>query len=454
MSPMTLLLQSDQSPKGTPLSISNISWMASVPYLMAVLFEFSIAMIGDIVGRKFTLLFLAITNVACWILKLSSMEVWAFILARAMVGFTMSGVYVICPLYTKEISEDSIRGFLGTLLIFFQTSGNLFLYIIGDLLSYRAVLWVCFAMPAVYILVIFFMPESPSFLLKKGKFDEALKVLAWLRCRPLDDPSLKQELDIVVKEQKADSDSSHFALKAILQDKILFRAFRIAVLVSLAREVCGSCPVLNFAGEIFALSSQGGGLALLTSNQQAMVLGFVQVCGALLASSVVELTGRKPLFVVTAVVSGLSMCLLASWFLARELGVTLSPWIPVTTLCLTIFCDSSGIQPVSVVIMSEMFSYKFRGTVMAASMTLASVAAFLQMRFFKPLANSVGIHVSFYFFGAVCLLSALYVILVLPETKLRTVEEIQHDLKTKKEKRKELEMKKTWETENETITKF
>ncbi|XP_053617850.1 solute carrier family 2, facilitated glucose transporter member 6-like isoform X2 [Plodia interpunctella] len=414
MSPMTLLLQSDNSPKGTPLSITEISWMASIAYLVAMVFEFIIAYMGEAVGRKITLIFLSASSVVCWILKLSSMEVWAFILARAMVGVTMSGVYVICPLYTKEISEDRIRGFLGTLLIFFQTSGNLFLYIIGDLLSYNTVLWICFAMPAVHILVILLMPESPSYLLKKGKNDEALKVMAWLRCRPMKDAALKQELDMIIKEQKADSESSQFALKAILQDKVLFRAFRIAVLVSLAREVCGACPVLNFAGEIFSLSSEGGGLAVLSSNQQAMVLGAVQVCGAMLASSVVELTGRKPLFIVTAVVSGLSMCLLASWFLARELGVTLPAWIPVTTLCLTIFCDASGIQPVSVVIMSEMFSYKYRGTVMAASMTLASVAAFLQMRFFKPLANAMGIHVSFYFFGAVCLTAALYVILGTP----------------------------------------
>lgn len=77
-----------------------------------------------------------------------------------------------------------------------------------------------------------------------------------------------------------------------MTDKILFRAFRIAMVIALAREVCGAVPVLNFAGEIFARASEGTGL-VLTPNQQAMMLGAVQVAGSALASSVIEKTGRK-----------------------------------------------------------------------------------------------------------------------------------------------------------------
>ncbi|XP_013194418.2 solute carrier family 2, facilitated glucose transporter member 6 isoform X2 [Amyelois transitella] len=439
MSPMSLLLQSENSPRGAPLTVTEISWMASIAYLVCLVFDSIMSYLGEAVGRKNTMIFLCLCTAACWIVKLSSMETWAFILARALFGITMSGVCVICPMYTKEISEDSVRGFLGTLMIFFQTSGNLFLYVIGDLFSYNTILWICLAMPTVQVVLFMMMPESPSYLVKNGKVEEALSVMAWLRCKPEDDVSLKQELDIIIKEQNADEESSQFALKAILQDKILFRAFKIAVLVSLAREFCGAIPVLNFAGEIFSLSAEGGGIVMLTPNQQAMLLGAVQVCGAMLASSVVEFVGRKPLFVITAIISGISLVVLASWFLVRELGTALPAWIPVATLCLTIFCDASGIQPVSIVIISEMFSYKYRGTVMAASMTTSGLAAFLQMRFFKPLTIAIGIHVSFYFFGAVCLVAAVYVILVFPETKLRSVEQIQYDLKTKKEKKKELE---------------
>lgn len=89
--------------------------------------------------------------------------------------------------------------------------------------------------------------------------------------------------------------------------------------------------------------------------------------------------------------------------------------------------------------------FQYRGTVMATSMALASISDFIQMLFFKPLANSVGIHVAFYFFGFICILASIYVILVVPETKMRTVSEIQCSLKTKKEKQKELDKTKSAE---------
>ncbi|XP_026750546.1 facilitated trehalose transporter Tret1-like [Galleria mellonella] len=433
MSPMSLLLQSNDSPRQPPLTDTEISWMASVAYLVCIATDFVIGYMGDKIGRKLTLIFVSASTACCWIIKLSSMEVWAFVLARAIVGFPMAGAFVTCPLYTKEISEDSIRGSLASFVILFHTTGNLFLYIIGDIFSYNTILWICLALPTIHILLFMMMPESPSYLVKRGKLQEAASVLAWLRCREEEDIVIKQELERIRQELKKDEESSKFVLKAILTDKIVFRTFCIAMVVALGREVCGAVPVINFAGDIFSSSSKGTGL-LMTPNQQAMVLGAVQVAGSSFASSVVERSGRKPLLFITSLVSGLSMCILASWFVARDFGLLAPAWLPVVTLCVCIFCDSSGLLPVSVIINGEMFSFKYRGTVMAAATAAGSLVAFLETLFFKPLAKSMGIHVAFYFFGILCLFVAVYVILVLPETKMKSVEEIQDKLKTKKER--------------------
>lgn len=66
----------------------------------------------------------------------------------------------------------------------------------------------------------------------------------------------------------------------------------------------------------------------------------------------------QPLLAITSVLSGLSMIALASWFVTREYGANSLNWIPIMTLCLCIFCDSSGLQPISIVIASEIFSFK------------------------------------------------------------------------------------------------
>ncbi|XP_045505497.1 facilitated trehalose transporter Tret1-like isoform X2 [Colias croceus] len=434
MSPMTLLLQSNESPKGVPLTDGEISWMASLPYLSCVPATYLMAYLGDRLGRKTTLLFMSLAGAAIWLLKLCSMNIWVFIIARTLVGIIMAGSCVTCPTYIKEISEDSIRGALGCWGALFAGTGSLFAYIIGDLLNYTTILWVFLAIPVVHFVVFLAMPESPSYLVKKGKVEEAASALAWLRCRNSMDTVIHEELEVITKEQRKDEENKQFMLKSILTDKILSKAFQIALVAALSREVCGAVPVLNFAGDIFNLASKEDTGLVLSPNQQAMMLGVVQLSGSLLASSVVERCGRKKLMIITCLASGLSMCLLATWFLITDLNITTSAWIPVITLCLCIFCDAAGLMPISVVITGEIFSYKYRGSVLATTMAIASIADFFQLLFFKPLAKSIGVYAAFYFFGTMCLLTALYVIFSVPETRNRSLEEIYNDLRPKKER--------------------
>ncbi|CAG9134068.1 unnamed protein product [Plutella xylostella] len=405
MSPMTLLLQSDQSPAGAPLSdtvvswmasvsymvcipatllfagveerlgrkaallgmsscmavcgvvitISQVSWMASVSYMVCIPATLLFAGVEERLGRKAALLGMSSCMAICWVIKLSSMEVWAFIAARAVFGLAMGAAFVVAPVYVKEISDDSIRGTLGSLVVLSQTTGNLVMYVVGDYLSYRGCLWFCLALPAVHIVLFLMMPESPSYLVKNGELEEAARVVAWLRCSREDSALVKAEIDKLQKEQDNDKESSKFAMKAIWSDKILRRAFYIALAVTLAREVCGANPVLNFAAYIFELADSG---LVLSPNQQAMMLGAVQVAGSALASSVVEKAGRKPLLFTSSLISGASMCVLASWFVLRARGVPAPGWLPVSALCLCIFCDAAGLQPISMVVMNEIFSFK------------------------------------------------------------------------------------------------
>lgn len=76
-----------------------------------------------------------------WALKIYSTETWALITARAIVGLGVSGSYVVTPLYIKEISEDAVRGTLGSLVVLAQNLGNLLVYILGRSSSGNIVWW-------------------------------------------------------------------------------------------------------------------------------------------------------------------------------------------------------------------------------------------------------------------------------------------------------------------------
>ncbi|CAG9570589.1 unnamed protein product [Danaus chrysippus] len=432
MSPMTLLLQSPESPKGVPLTDLEVSCMASLPYVVCIPGTYLMAAIGDRYGRKLALLTMSVTSITIWLLKLCSMNIWVFILARMLVGITMSGACVTCPTYIKEISDNDIRGALGCWGTIFFTMGCLFSYIIGDLCSYRLILLILLLVPVSHFVIFLTMPESPSYLLKKGKDEEASKVLMWLRCRKEYDLAIKEEIEYIKEEQKKDEHQAVFLLKNIGKDNILRRAFYISLVAAMSRELCGSVPILIFAGYIFKISSEGTGIEL-SPNQSSMVLGAVQLLGATLVSAIVERFGRKPLLLATCLLSGTSLCILASWFVFQNFDPP--SWIPVTTLCIVIFCDSCGLLPLTLVLTSEIFSYKYRGIVLATTMALASIADFFQLILFKFLIKVTSACSVFYIYGVISILTAVYVFIKVPETRNRQLEDIYYDLKTKKEKR-------------------
>ncbi|RVE46342.1 hypothetical protein evm_008965 [Chilo suppressalis] len=424
MSPMGPRLMSKDTPAKEPVDSEVISWMASVVYLVGTPAVFLFGFIVDNCGRKAALMVTSLSAATCFALKIYSTEMWALITARAFLGLTVSGSYVVTPLYIKEISEDSIRGTLGSLVVLSQNMGNLFVYVMGAYLSYHAILWILLAVPLVHLLVFTSMPETPSYLLKTGKTEEARNAVAWLRCRDRDDPVVEAELQRLMLElEQKKSAKFAGALKTLINDRGTFRAFRITLMINMARELCGCVAVLHYASLIFSKASEGGWL--LTANQQTAVLGAVQLIGSFTASGLVERTGRKPLLAGTCLVSGLALAALGAWFWARTAAAA---WLPVAALCLCIYCDAAGLQPVPFVVMTEMFSFQLRGTVTPIVISFACMIVSVELRVFQPLLDSVGLHIIFWLFSAVCLLSTVYIVLCVPETRMRSIDEIYAEL--------------------------
>ncbi|XP_075985369.1 facilitated trehalose transporter Tret1-like [Anticarsia gemmatalis] len=445
ISPMGSVLMSSGSPSSEPVHPTTISWMASVVYIVGTPAVFLFGYLVDNFGRKTALMLASLAMAVCWSLKLYSTETWALITARAMVGLGVSGAYVVTPLYIKEISEDSIRGTLGSLVVLSQNLGNLVAYVMGEYLSYHTMLWACLAVPILHLVTFTTMPETPSYLLKIGKVEEARDALAWLRCRDSSEPEVTSEMQTLVLElEQTKSGQLAKTLKSLISDRSTSRAFRITLTVILARELCGCVAVLHYASLIFNKAS--GGQWVLSPNQQASVLGLVQIVGSFTASLLVERTGRKPLLGSTCFVSGIALTTLGAWFYVNggadmSGGAGGSSWIPMAALCLCIYCDAAGLQPVPFVIMTEMFSFQIRGTVTAILIAFTCVLVSVELRMFQPIEASMGLYFVFWIFAAVCLVSTIYIALVVPETKMRSIDEIYAEIggKSKKTKEKDCE---------------
>ncbi|KAI8432826.1 hypothetical protein MSG28_013761 [Choristoneura fumiferana] len=206
------------------------------------------------------------------------------------------------------------------------------------------------------------------------------------------------------------------------------------------QETCGYLVVLMYAGSIFERAAETISLKL-SPNKQTIVVGVIQLLGSIVASCIVEKTGRKWLLASTSFATGLSMLALGAWFYVTSSGFWLPGWLPVLAMCLCIFADAAGYQPVPYVITSELFSFQHRGMVTSFVSSVDALSDFLQTKAYDPLLKILGIHWVFIMFSGVCFLGTLYTVLWVPETKDRTVEEIYALLEDsrKKEKRKDVE---------------
>ncbi|CAG4939379.1 unnamed protein product [Colias eurytheme] len=439
-SPMTPILQSIDGPAPEPISDETISWMASITFFPSIFCGVLVGDLADRWGRKTTTMLTSLMLVISWSITLFSLRPWALIASRAVAGLACAGCYVVTPLYLKEIASDKIRGALGSLFILVQNFGYLVVYVAGDVMSFAAVMWICTAIPVLHLLVFLAMPETPVFLVKQGKFKEARAALAWLRNTSVEDKDLEEEVQQMEREEEYAKSMEKASWKSLFKDKNTFQAFRISLNVMLSQETCGYLVVLMYAGSIFDQASQSISLKL-SPNKQTIVVGVIQLLGSIVASCIVEKTGRKWLLAGTSLATGVSMLCLGAWFYVTSLGGWLPGWLPVLAMCLCIFSDAAGYQPVPYVITSELFSFQHRGMVTSIVSSVDALSDFLQTKAYDPMLKLLGIHWVFIFFSCICFLGTLYTVLYVPETKDRTVEEIYAILEDgrKKVKRKDLE---------------
>lgn len=138
-------------------------------------------MAANWLGRRLTLLLLSVPMVAAWLLMSVTTSGLCLMLGRVLAGMAIGVVSVAAGMYVSEVAEPSVRGTLGSFFQLQITVGILLGYMLGLLGSPVLLAYVNVALPVVYAALFWFMPESPVFLLNRGKSERARASLQWLR---------------------------------------------------------------------------------------------------------------------------------------------------------------------------------------------------------------------------------------------------------------------------------
>ncbi len=348
----------------------------------------------------------------------------ALVVARFVTGLAVGCSSATVPTYLSELAPTRVRGRLSTLNQLMVVSGILIAYIADWALSGAgADNWrIMFAIAAIPAVILFFglivMPETPRWLLKAGREDEAREVLEQTH-RGGD---VESELGSIREVIRIDAEQ-----RGSLRDLITpwaKPALVVALILAVGQQFAGTNAVNLYAPTMFKQL----GLANSGSLMASIIMGTVKLVFTGWVFLVVDRWGRKPLLLLGNVLMALSLILLGAAVLGLHKG-TGTGIVALLLLCLYWVGYELGWGAVVWVMMAEIFPLKVRGIGMATGSTVLWAATFAITFLFPVMSDHLGLAGSSFIFAAVSVVLFVLVRRYVPETKGRSLEQIELDLR-------------------------
>lgn len=400
-----------------------MGWIGSLTTLGALIMCIPTGFICDLIGRRTVLLLLIIPYSIGWSLLIWANSIEMLYIGRFINGLAVGACCVASPLYTSEIAQKDIRGALGSYFQLMVTIGILYAYVAGKYLTVTYYTISCAVVPLVFFVLFAFQPETPLYYLKKGKFDKAKCALLRLRGRKYNVDAELNDLDSSLK----DSTFSNVSLSYTIKKRATQRAFLISVGLMIFQQLSGINAVIFYTSDIF----QQSGIEI---NKQlaTIIVGGVQVIATFLSTLAVDSLGRKCLLLFSAAIMALSSGLLGLFFTLKDrdlihdkMIVQELSYLPLISLCIFVVVFSLGFGPIPWMISSEIYTSEIKGLGSSIAGSLNWTLAFFVTKFYLDLQLSIGTDVTFYLFGSVSFLAVIFVFYFVPETKGKTLDEIQ-----------------------------
>jgi len=381
--------------------------------------------LSDRFGRKKVLIGSAVMFLISAIGTAVPPTITIFVIFRIIGGIGVGAASMSSPMYIAEISPARMRGRLVSVNQFAIVTGFLVVYFVnyfialqGDAAWNEQSGWRWMfgseALPALLLLVLLFgVPESPRWLTKQKREEEALRILT-----RVDGITYAQAELAEIKDALAHESGS---LKQLLQPGLRI-ILVIGIALAILQQVTGINVFLYFGTEIFKKMGSGTNAALL----QTVIVGAVNLTFTVIAISTVDRLGRKPLMMIGAAGMGISLVAMGLAAYAQTTGL----WMLLFILGY-IACFALSVGPVTWVILSEIFPTRIRGRAMAIATVCLWIANYIISQTFpmmdenRWLVETFHRGFPFWLYGAFCAVLLVVVWRFVPETKGKTLEEIE-----------------------------
>ena len=358
-----------------------------------------------------------------WVLILVADSVLYLYVSRLMCGFAAGFIlFSVVPMYLGEIASDKIRGSILSISSIFIKSGNVFTFAIAPFVSIYAMAWFLLIPPLLFYVAFFWCPESPYYLLGKGKRDEALKSLARLRSRS----NVEEELQII-EEAVKQSNANRGSYKDLLSPDHR-RGLIIMLLLGFGSQACGIEPMVLYSEVIF---SQIGN-DFIEPGYINIVFAIAFVLGTIVANLLIDRVGRRKLMLFSVFVLAVCHTINTVFFNYQKNGfdVQFISWLPIVSMLLLIFGAGSGIATLLVSLIGEIFAKHMKAYAVVLLTIVTSGSSFGFSKLFQYMSENFGYDSIFGIFAGFGFLFIPIFWWIIPETNGKPLGEILVELKS------------------------
>jgi SP family arabinose:H+ symporter-like MFS transporter len=372
--------------------------------------------ISDRWGRKQTLFLAALLFGIAALGTALPRTITQFNAFRIVAGVAIGLASVVSPMYIAEISPAAIRGRLVSMNQFAIVIGAMSSYGVSYFLSFRGnwrLMFACAAIPTVaFMFGLAFIPQSPRWLAQKGRFDEAMQIMARIEGRATAEREIAAIRDTLEEETGA--------LRELLLPGVRM-ALIVGATLCLLQGWSGGTAVNFYAPLIF---QKAGSLGASGAIGETFLLNVSSLVFTTLALVLVDVVGRRPLLLVGTAGMAVTQAFLGFCLKGGVPGI----YTVVTVFVFNMFYQTS-MAPLAWLILSEIFPTRLRAKGQSVGTLAVWVSTYLSnqilgplMSYFEKAFGSAG--PAFWIFAAVCVITFIFGWVMVPETKQRSLEEI------------------------------
>lgn len=413
------------------LQASGIGLVTATLLVGAAIGAMSIGYLSDSIGRKKTILILATIFFAGAVLCSISPNLGILLIGRVLLGLGVGGASTVVPVFLAEMAPYEIRGSLSGRNEMMIVVGQLAAFVINAILGttlghldhvWRYMLAIC-ALPAIFLFIgMLRMPESPRWLLSKGRKDEALAVLKTVRSEERAVAEVRDIEHTLTNEARMVTPS----VASMLGDRWIRRIILVGIALAVFQQFTGINSIMYYGTVVLQDAGFSHSAALIAN----IANGVIAVLGAFIALWMMEKINRR-----TTVITGYSLVtllhlLIGLGSLVIPEDAAIRPWVLLVLIVAFVGSMQTFLNVATWVLLSEIFPQQIRAFGMGLSVFCMWIANALISFSFPVVLEAVGLNTTFFGFAVINAIAVLIMIKFLPETRGKSLEEVEAGVTT------------------------